>query len=335
MASSTRWLRCAPALSLGALLAVAAPQAEAQGQPPPSAEGPAPAAEPAPAPAPAPRSPAAPPRPPGPPGPRAQAGASLRWDERYPRVSPLEHAVAAGLGVSAILVDQLPVSDSGRWENGFDEGIRGALRAESLAGRSTAASVSDALYYGLMLYPVVVDTVAVAGWRSSDVAWQMLMINAQSLAISGVTSILVERASGRERPYVRECAADPNYHPHCAEGPAKQNVSFPSGHTLMATTGAGLICAHHLHLPLYGGGWPDHVACGVALTAAGVQATLRITADKHYATDVLVSGVLGLGAGYALPRLLHYRADQAGGARVAVIPYATGTQAGLAGVGMF
>ncbi|WP_437673036.1 phosphatase PAP2 family protein [Sorangium sp. So ce131] len=333
MASSTRWLRRAPALSLGALLAVAAPQAEAQGQPSappqPSAEGPAPAAEPAPAPAPAPRSPAAPP------GPRAQAGPSLRWDERYPRVSPLEHAVTAGLGLSAILVDQLPVGDSGRWENGFDEGIRGALRAESRAARATAASVSDALYYGLMLYPVIVDTVAVTGWRSSDVAWQMLMINAQSLAISGVASILVERVAGRERPYVRECAADPEYHPHCVEGPVKQNVSFPSGHTLMATTGAGLICAHHLHLPLYGGGWPDHVACGVALTAAGVQATLRITSDKHYATDVLVSGALGLGAGYALPRLLHYRADHAGGARVVVIPYATGTQAGLTGVGTF
>jgi hypothetical protein len=32
--------------------------------------------------------------------------------------------------------------------------------------------------------------------------------------------------------------------------------SFISGHTLMAFTGAGLICAHHSHLPLYGGGVP-------------------------------------------------------------------------------
>ena len=41
----------------------------------------------------------------------------------------------------------------------------------------------------------------VAGSESTDVAWQMTVINLQSLALSGATSILLERLGGRERPY--------------------------------------------------------------------------------------------------------------------------------------
>ncbi|HEV8549343.1 MAG TPA: phosphatase PAP2 family protein, partial [Polyangiaceae bacterium] len=90
--------------------------------------------------------------------------------------------------------------------------------------------------------------------------------------------------------------------------PAQLNSSFMSGHTTIAFTGAGLICAHHQHLPLYGGGAPDLLACIAALGAATTAGAMRVAADKHYATDVLLGMGVGLFAGYGLPNLLHYGA---------------------------
>src|SRR5262249_47515479 len=79
-----------------------------------------------------------------------------------------------------------------------------------------------------------------------------------------------------------------------------------SGHTMMSFTSAGLTCAHHTHIALYGGGAVDVIACAVVLTAAAAEPVLRIAADHHYATDVTLGAVLGFASGYALPMALHY-----------------------------
>ncbi|WP_437638194.1 hypothetical protein [Sorangium sp. So ce854] len=49
-----------------------------------------------------------------------------------------------------------------------------------------------------------------------------------------------------------------------------------SGPGRTASTGAGLICTHHLHLPLYGGGLSD-VILNVAWTPAAVRAAPQAT----------------------------------------------------------
>lgn len=241
--------------------------------------------------------------------------------------------------VGAIAANSVPARNNGRWDNAFDSGIRDALRAESYSARRTMATTSDLFYYGLMAYPFLVDTIFVAGLRNTDVAWQMTVMNLSSFAYSGFLAILPERVFGRERPFFRECAADPTYDPDCGAGEIKTHVSFPSGHTIMASTGAGLICAHHLNLPLYGGGWPDTLACGTAITLAAFQGFLRITADRHYATDVIAFSLVGFSSGYLLPTLLHYRnkntnKNTKSPPRVSVAPYASDTGGGLIASGI-
>jgi membrane-associated phospholipid phosphatase len=261
-----------------------------------------------------------------------QAQSRLRWRDEWPRVTLWEHAATALFGVGALALLQIEPRKSGRWQNGFDEGVRDALRIESADVRGAVTVSSDIIFYGLMLYPILVDTLLVAGARSADTSWQMTVMNLQSLSIAASASIGLARLSGRERPFVRECAANPEYDVDC-DNPDQQNASFTSGHTLMAFTGAGLVCAHHLHLPLYGGGWPDTLACAVGLTFAHLEALSRVSVDVHYATDAMVGGAIGFGIGYLIPRLLHYQSASI--PSVSLAPYAGREQAGIAAVGAF
>jgi membrane-associated phospholipid phosphatase len=82
--------------------------------------------------------------------------------------------------------------------------------------------------------------------------------------------------------------------------------SFFSGHTTIAATSAGLVCANHSRLPLWGHPVADASACALSSTAAVFTGVSRILADRHYATDVLAGFGFGFGIGYAVPVLLHY-----------------------------
>ena len=76
-------------------------------------------------------------------------------------------------------------------------------------------------------------------------------------------------------------------------------------------TAAGLTCTHHGHLPLYGGGAPDMVACGVMIGAAGATGIGRLMTEKHHLSDVIVGWGMGVVAGWVLPEVLHYRNQKA------------------------
>ena len=265
---------------------------------------------------------------------------SFVWKEKWGRAHPLEYASAVTFGAGVLAAGAIPVTERGWGGNSFDNAMRDGLRLGDSGSRSTARDVSDGLFYGLMAYPIVVDTLLVAGPRNGDVAWQMFVINMHSLAISGFTSVTLERTTGRTRPYVRQCKEDPTDAEDCDSESDERFQSFISGHTLMAFTGAGLVCAHHSQLPLYGGGIPDIMACGVAVTGAAVQGVLRVSSDRHYFTDVAVGGTLGFASGYALPMLLHYGrgGDDAASSPLAmnfVGPYTNGPEVGLQAAGTF
>ena len=130
--------------------------------------------------------------------------------------------------------------------------MRNAILLENRDHRQTAAVVSDGIYYALAVYPLVVDT-AIVTWGvhgAGDVAFQMMLINFESYALTGAIALTAEKL-GRVRPMARECATDPGYDGKCGNQGAL-NLSFLSGHTTIAFAGAGLMCAHHTNLPLYG-----------------------------------------------------------------------------------
>lgn len=188
----------------------------------------------------------------------------------------------------------------------FDEPIRDALLLESREAKDAARVVGDVGFRGLALYPIVIDTIAVTwiGHGSSQVAWQMFWIDLQALSLSGALALTAEKFIGRARPSTGPCERDPQYEEYCGGG--DRFASFFSGHTAIAATSAGLICAHHQNLPLYGGGAGDSAACIAAVTIAATTGVARVANDRHWATDVLTGGLVGAFSGYLLPVWLHY-----------------------------
>jgi membrane-associated phospholipid phosphatase len=202
-----------------------------------------------------------------------------------------------------------------RWTSGIvsDDDLRDALRAGSRSGRDAAASASDAVSIGLLAWLLVADSALVRGWDDQKEMWR---INLDSLAANLVATRLVKVTVGRQRPFVDGCERDFGSHEDCDE-PDTWNTSFFSEHVSTAATAAGLICVHHLHGDLFGGGAADRIACGAAVSGALATGMLRITADKHWATDVVVGWASGFVFGYLLPRRWYY--DERGKPRTSVL----------------
>jgi membrane-associated phospholipid phosphatase len=238
--------------------------------------------------------------------PSLAGAADLSWSSDWRRVGTPEYVVAPTLlaltGAAVLLLDG-PSGPSWSKPILFDDATRDALVAGTAGGRKTVATVSDVLVATSVVHPVLIDGVVVpwAGHGSSDVAWQLVWIDAQAYAISAALNTAVKYAVARERPWGGRC---PGPGLDCSN--TDRNLSFYSGHSATAATGAGLTCAHHSHLSLYGSPAADVSACIGAVALALTTGTLRIVADKHWASDVLVGEVLGFASGYLIPTLVYY-----------------------------
>jgi membrane-associated phospholipid phosphatase len=261
-----------------------------------------------------------------------------RW--QYARFDWLDLGVSAA-GVSVIVAATLlwPPRGEIRWRGPIlvDTPVREGLRAESREGRDSARLVGDLLYLTGALYPSIVDGLIVTlGLRDEpDIAAQMLLVNLQSYAVAGAVLTGSERLFARARPSVEPCQTDPQYERFCGE--PDQASSMISGHTGVVATSAGLLCAHHQHLGLYGSAAADLSACvgGIALAVGTGMA--RTVNDRHYATDVFAAFVVGGLAGYVLPVLRFYgRPEPATGvAAWTIVPAATRVSAGASLIGVF
>ncbi len=233
----------------------------------------------------------------------------LEWRDDWRRVGPSE-AVASALmfGGSAAVSWWVPAATEAAWVSPIwiDTAFRNGLRLTSQARRSRAATVSDTLLVASILQPALVDSLLVAGMvdRSRDVATQLEGINMQTYALTLLFNASAKRLFARQRPYVIGCVEDIGHSDRC-ESPDRFR-SYYSGHSAISAASAGLVCAHHTHLPLYGSVAGDTAACIAALTGTLSTGLLRVAADRHWATDVLTGHIVGLLAGYLLPSLLYY-----------------------------
>ena len=198
-------------------------------------------------------------------------------------------------------------ADEPKWRGPilFDGAVRDALVAESRDGRNRAADVSDVFWYVPMVLPFAESVIVPLGFDdwNWDIAWELTAMNLQAASVNALLTRVGHRIVLRERPDTEPCNADPDYDKTCFGGP---NASFPSGHGAAALMGAGLSCAHHSNLPLYGGGFADAAVCAVALAMGMTSNIARLYADRHYATDAIAGAVIGLGSGFGMPVLLHY-----------------------------
>jgi hypothetical protein len=257
--------------------------------------------------APAPGEPAASASPPAP-G-RASAPDELAWDPRWRRVDAVELGATAAVGAGALLA-YVFAEPTPRWTaiSGFDRGVRDGLRLSSPGARNAARAVSDFLLAMQTAFVLGVDPIFAAwlGHGRRDVAEQLLFMDLEVLALTSAVDIAVVDGTGRERPYGASCVSRDASSSDCTD--RRRYQSFFSGHSTTTFAAAGLTCAHHARMPLWGGGLRDAFACAGTVGVAAATATLRVASDQHWATDVLVGSAFGFAAGYGLPSLLHYRA---------------------------
>jgi membrane-associated phospholipid phosphatase len=230
---------------------------------------------------------------------------TLRWNPRFTRFTTTQYMLTGVMAGGLLATDQLlHASSSPRWRGGIllDGQASSLLGASSERGRRSASEVSDYLAFGLMFYPFVMDSALVAAGihGNYDVAFQMAMISAQGVLLTKLVTGLTKDLVGRARPDAEGCESGDEL--ACGSS----NESFISGHTSGAFAGAGLICAHHQNLPLYGDNALGAVACGLSLGTATAVGALRLVAGRHHMTDVLAGAAVGLAAGYLLPNLLNY-----------------------------
>lgn len=265
----------------------------------------------------------------------------LRFDDDFRPAGIVDVAVTSVLlGTWLGLQLGVGLAEEPSWTDvpGIDRDARRAFVASSPGGRTSAALWSEVLWLGPMIWagadslvvPLATDRL------NGDVAWQLTVMSGEAFALTGIYSRGGQIGFARERPDSRPCRRDEDYSGPCGGG---RTASFPSGHAAGAMVGAGLVCAHHLELPLYGHPAGDVGACVVATSFATTGSLLRLVADRHYLTDVLAGGGFGFAAGLGLPMLLHYHApwvdDPASPVRARIVPAAPGAEGGASIAGVF
>jgi membrane-associated phospholipid phosphatase len=232
----------------------------------------------------------------------------LTW--RWQRFRAWEYPLTAVALTGAMVLRFGVAPPSADWTGGilFDDWVQDRTAIQSLRARQAVKSMTDVFFYGSMAYRLV-DSVLVPTvvWHSSDVAFQMSMIDLESFAFVAITLWASQALFGRERPYAKRCADPAFAATECAADSTEHNRSFYAGHPAVVLTGAGLTCIHHAHLPLYGGGLADRAACGQMIVAAAVTGVGRVVSEQHHASDLIVGYGIGVVAGFLMPELLHYR----------------------------
>jgi membrane-associated phospholipid phosphatase len=179
--------------------------------------------------------------------------------------------------------------------NPVDRWTRAALVADTLEGRARwgkASDVSDFIVLPVGVLGAQYLLASGSGATGREYAQDVMTI-VESVGVAALTNQVVKFAVGRERPFVHEG--------NHAEHDSDDNVSFYSGHTSLAfslVTAAGTVS----EMRGYRHGW---ILWAVGLPAAASVGLMRIGADKHYLTDVLVGAAAGSLFGVGIPLLLH------------------------------
>lgn len=263
------------------------------------------------------------------------AHAQVEWKKEWPRFRLSEGIASAGFTVGIVGGLLFLPQQKDAWSGGilFDDGIRDSVRISSRSSRDSWVLAGDLTFYTMVAAPFL-DAGITAGLvhGNNDVARELALIDLQAISMSGFVSVWTQKLGGRVRPLVRECGNDPDYDKDCDDD-IQRNQSFLSGHTAMGFTGAGLICIQHANIPLYGGGFPDGLACGIGLGAASFVGATRLIADRHYTSDVLAGVLIGGVSGFLLPAWWHFGLFDAGkGAaktQMMVTPFGSGDTLGL------
>ena len=226
-------------------------------------------------------------------------GHALRWDPTADAVVTVGGAMA--WTISEILKPELaPARCHWCGVDSVDARVRDALvwRDTASAGR-----LSDITAFALTPLAALGLNALAAGHDGATASLgEDTVLVVEAWVIAGDATQLAKMLVGRERPFVHELTPDQKL---LTSRPADNNVSFFSGHT---SSVFALAAAAGTVATMRGYRWAPLVWSGGGAVAA-TTAYLRIAADRHWLTDVLVGAVVGAGIGFAVPYFFHSAID--------------------------
>ncbi|MEE8165480.1 MAG: phosphatase PAP2 family protein [Myxococcota bacterium] len=187
-----------------------------------------------------------------------------------------------------------------RWSrrNGFDTGIRGGLRLNSTSDREDVDLISDlTLAFSVAVLPTLTIGAKFARTHDCVESWDMFADAVESIGLTLFATELVKLVAGRDRPYTQGCGPSAPRDADC--GTEDSHRGFFSGHASLAAAGAGLTCSFAVKRDAWGTSSTARAApCALGVAAALTTGLLRISADRHWGSDVLVGFGIGALVGY-------------------------------------
>jgi membrane-associated phospholipid phosphatase len=139
-----------------------------------------------------------------------------------------------------------------------------------------------------------------------NVVRRPLVLYGESLLLAEAGSRLLKRSADRARPFTYLPVSDRPTSSAYDVNADGAFLSMPSGHATISFTAASFAATDNL-LSHPDAGWREHVAvAAVGGLLAGATGELRIKADQHFPTDVLVGGLIGTASGAFIPLLHSY-----------------------------
>ena len=234
-----------------------------------------------------------------------QAPQPLQWEPRAD--IPISSALAVGWFLSEFAFKKQLAAPQCRWcvTNGFDTAVRSVFNpgltpsANGFAGPDLASNLIG--FVGVPVLALGLD--GLLSWRSGAFLETYpvdFLLIIESLVVAQGLNQSIKFAAARGRPYT--VGASPELLAESTKA-TDANLSFFSGHSsFVFALVAG--AANVAELRGYKYSW---LIWAVGLPLATATAVLRVAADKHWTSDVLLGSVVGLATGVLVPRLLHAR----------------------------
>lgn len=187
--------------------------------------------------------------------------------------------------------------------NRVDFSVRRALHWNN---PTLAGSISSwVAFVGLPAFAIG-STIGNAAYdRNLSGASSDILITTEATMLAVDLNQLVKYAFARQRPFVHFLPRASGGARALTESPSDDNLSFYSGHTNLAfalatSTGTVSLMRGYRLAP---------AVLGVGLASAFTVGYLRIAADKHYFSDVMVGAVIGSIVGVGVPLIFHRPSD--------------------------
>jgi membrane-associated phospholipid phosphatase len=209
----------------------------------------------------------------------------------------LDASVTAAMGLSVALLaiyqpELVPAACGWCSPPGVDTAVRNALVWEH--GARTADLVSTVLEAALPVSAVGYLLLSSNGAGDVNAGLVDTLLVTEAVAGAMLVNQVVKLLVSRKRPYAF-------FQNDVGSSRSEDNLSFYSGHSSFSfsVVAAAVTLASMRGYPGVG------IAAGVGFTVAAGIGYLRIAADQHWLTDVLVGAAAGGLLGWAVPRIFH------------------------------